>query len=464
MAIRLDASADKLSRSANLPSSSAFTFGGWFKFASTPGTYSNTIFDLSANTNNYIYLQAESGTMKLWGYLAGSDQGSLSLNAYSTGTWYYYAASRNGTSFKAYYGAVGAALTEVSGTWAATTFTPSLLQIGDSVWTNEWTDGTLAYPKLWDGAQLTLAELEQERYIIRPARTANLYGWWPTPPGAAERARDYSGNGYHWTEGGTLTDEVPPPVRWSSRPIILSAPAAASGVTATAAATLAALTVSSAANTTNTASGAATLATFTVTSAATMPAVGTGSATLDAVTVASAANTTNTATGTATLSAVAVSSAATMPVVGTAAATLDALTVSSAAELGSNPITAAGNVTLAAVTVSSAATMPVVATASATVDALTVTSAANTTNTATGSATLAAVTVTSSATLTIVATGAATLAGIAYVPIVQIVHYRSTQTVIMPYEATYALIVTKPYEATYELILPYEATHEVLVT
>lgn len=230
MAIRLDASADKLSRSSSLPSSSAFTFGGWFKFASSPGSYGNTFFNLSADTNNYIYIQHESGTQKIWGYLAGSSQTTLTLNAYSTGTWYYYALARNGTSMKGYYGAVGAALTEVTATWAATTITPNLLQIGDSVWGGEWTDGTLAYPKLWDGAQLTLAELEQERYLIRPARTANLYGWWPAFPGATERARDYSGNGYNWTEGGTLTDEDGPPVSWGAPVIVLPYTAAASAL------------------------------------------------------------------------------------------------------------------------------------------------------------------------------------------------------------------------------------------
>ena len=70
-------------------------------------------------------------------------------------------------------------------------------------------NGRCAGLKAWTAA-LSAGELTLEMDGVCPVRTSNLYAWWPCLSDAT-RAQDYSGNGRHWTEVGTLTNEDPPP-------------------------------------------------------------------------------------------------------------------------------------------------------------------------------------------------------------------------------------------------------------
>jgi len=94
------------------------------------------------------------------------------------------------------------------------------LELGNATTANDTPlNGRVAYLKAWTAA-LSEAEILAEVNAIRPVRALNLYGFWPAFPGSGERIADYSGNGRSWTEGGTLTDEDPPPVSWGAGPLI----------------------------------------------------------------------------------------------------------------------------------------------------------------------------------------------------------------------------------------------------
>ena len=81
---------------------------------------------------------------------------------------------------------------------------------------NDPFSGRIHAIKIWNTA-LTEAEIAQEVYTVAPRKLDSLWGWYPTRPGSGERAKDYSGNGRDWTEGGTLTDDDPPPISWGGR-------------------------------------------------------------------------------------------------------------------------------------------------------------------------------------------------------------------------------------------------------
>lgn len=411
MAIRLTASSSQyLVRTTDVVNHNAdYTIMAWF-YPTLMNSQFRYLFymDASAGGNSDLMSISNSNLLQIEVNWAGATGGT----ALSANVWYHLALRRTGNTLHGILnGAIIATKTLDISARAATTSMYLSSRRGGSV----FYDGYVAACKIWQ-ASLSLGEIVNERAYTMPRRFQSLYAWYPMLPGNG-RALDASGYNRRWTENGSPTNAETPPIRWITAPIIVSAPPAASGVTATAAATLAAFTVSSAANTTNTATGSATLAAFTSTSAATMTV--------------------------ATITA-------------TASATLDALTSTSAATMTVATITATATATLDAITVSSAANTTNTATASTTLADLTSTSAASlgalATITAAATATLAAVTVTSTATLTIVATASATLADIAYVPRVVITHYRSTQLLLFP------------YQASYELLWAYEATYEVLVT
>lgn len=371
MAVRLNG--QNLTRTANVFNyNQPYTFMAWINLVDRTA-YHGFLANKCTTENSYDEITLEGvSPYRLYGasrntttYVAGN--GNLTL---ATGQWYHVAIVRSdGSTMLAYLN--GVLSFTLSKDESARTSTNLSMVLGRNA-ANHWT----AAVKAWTVA-LSPSGIYREMLYGVPIRHGGLVSHLPLIADVIDRASPAS----VWTlSSGSFIFGSGPPVRWSIQPIILSAPAAAAGVTATASATLDALTVSSVANTTNTATGSAALAALTSTAAATMPAVGTASATLDALTSTATANTTNTATGTATLAD---------------------LTSASAATLGSLP-----DITAAAV------------------------------------ATLAAVTVTATATLTVMATASATLADVAYVPIVVITHYRSTQLLLFPYQATYEVLVT----------------------
>lgn len=127
-------------------------------------------------------------------------------------TWYHFALVRNGTGKTLYINGVS----EVTGTDAAVGHTT--LAVGDydiSDNTDEWL-GRIAAIKLWDGAALTQAEVQQEMWQMLPVRTANLRGFYPLLS-LSDDEIDFSGNAQTLTVGGSghaVADT--PPVAWKS--------------------------------------------------------------------------------------------------------------------------------------------------------------------------------------------------------------------------------------------------------
>ncbi len=220
MAVRVDASGDKLTRTTNLPGGiRGVTMCGWFKMAVDTNNYA-CVMNISTGTSYYTYIETYSdGTdWLIWDQKGAGN----SMFIDSVGTWNFMAMTiaSDGTE-KAYWAPIG---TQTLSTITRSTYTqditvPDLIAFGDSCWGGEYFNGSMSALKVWT-AELTQAELELEMQSIRPQRFANLWGWFPTQPGTGTRGKDFSGNGYNLTEGGTLTDEDDPPIRYGARVLV----------------------------------------------------------------------------------------------------------------------------------------------------------------------------------------------------------------------------------------------------
>jgi len=222
MAVRFNNTAGKyFRRTSSLPSSSTMTIMFWVRLVSDLNTYAPFFYRTANSANPYIYLGTDADGTTL---LLDSNARPITGNALSTGTWYHIAYVLNGSSHTVY-------LNGVSNITLTEAFSPTNdeITIGHTDSNdNVPSDTRFACIKIWDAA-LTAAEIQQEMYVIRPARYGNLYGFYPVFAGSGQRARDYSGLGHDFTEGGTLTDEDPPPVTWGAP--VMAFPILAAGQT-----------------------------------------------------------------------------------------------------------------------------------------------------------------------------------------------------------------------------------------
>lgn len=221
MAVRFDAAADRLLRTANLPSTELYSVCFWWYPVSITGF--SVVFDLDANSGS-DQNEDEFGTTTndggtTWQTTSYVDKAGAATQVdggvIAAGNWYHIGISReSATSLKIYLnGVLDITNTrDVTGRTAATR-----MEFGGAHSANKYAhNGRVACLKVWD-AGLTQAEIQDEIYTILPKRTANLNVWSPTFPGATERGLDYSGNVRNWTQSGTLTDEDQPPVSWGAR-------------------------------------------------------------------------------------------------------------------------------------------------------------------------------------------------------------------------------------------------------
>jgi hypothetical protein len=210
VSIRIDASGDYLRLTSNLPSVTAFTQCCWY-------------YHVSDRSNYAFFMGPENAGGTEWALLGFNNSNQLGLssntgNSYESGTltpgtWHFAALTGNTDNLRFYHWPQDGTLSYLSVNPASISAVADYCFGADNA--NEWVDGRLAGMKMW-GAALSQSELELEMQTIRPARFANLYGWWPGFPGASERLLDYSGNGRDLTAGGILTDESSPPVSWGS--------------------------------------------------------------------------------------------------------------------------------------------------------------------------------------------------------------------------------------------------------
>lgn len=229
MAIRFDASGDYLTRTANLPSSTAFTLCGWFRRRAAGGATAEILFDI-ASAGHADYITAFCGAAGANGMYVQSTGGApTGGTAITDDAWYFAALSCSGTGASAAvlrWAAVGAtSFSSVSTAGKSFTLAQiSVAGIGDAGF---YGNLAAAGMQLYDRA-LTDAELLQEMNRLTPASTTNLNVWSPMAHSTvADAIKDFSGNGRDWTANGTLTIEDGPPVGWGGRIAIVGQAAAA---------------------------------------------------------------------------------------------------------------------------------------------------------------------------------------------------------------------------------------------
>ena len=216
MAIRFDAAADRLVRTANLPSiAGPWTMTFWVYFVSFPQQH-NVLFSIGQGNgfnNPYIYFSYETTTPAL--YLEQNGAADNFAVTASTATWYRLAIVRGAVANRTDIYWNGSATNDPVLT---TIFSGSFLRM-------EWgaaggtsndgpLDGRMAALKWWSAA-LSIAEIATEHRAFVPTRLANLEGWYPFVwPVVGDNVTDFSGLGRNLTTAGTLTAEDGPPIRW----------------------------------------------------------------------------------------------------------------------------------------------------------------------------------------------------------------------------------------------------------
>lgn len=211
MAIRCNSTGDSLERSANLPSVSLYSVCGWGVINADRNAF-QTFWTLENAQFEGIGCDTDGTTFQFF-----SNANFTNIDTLVVGRWFWWAVVRNGTSYKAFYiPSFGSAVQTFSGTFANITATASFMNAMNDHSRGSSVDGRCAGLKLWDAA-LSDAEIIQEAYMLRPARTANLNLWTPMIQNSVANAvLDYSGNGRNWTSVSTPAVEQGPPVSWGT--------------------------------------------------------------------------------------------------------------------------------------------------------------------------------------------------------------------------------------------------------
>lgn len=137
----------------------------------------------------------------------------------TTSTWYHVAWVRNGNSHTVY-------LNGVSDITATSSDSATRLAVGSYSNLLDFFGGQVAHLKIWDGVQLTQAEVQREMFSARPVRLSDLFLW---SHFMGSTTADNSGYGRNWTAIGTPTLGDGPPVGWGASPMVVGQPMASSG-------------------------------------------------------------------------------------------------------------------------------------------------------------------------------------------------------------------------------------------
>lgn len=212
MAVRVNASGEYLRRTANLPSSTAFTACGWAKLTLRTGNYQYWgLEDAASNSTAYLLIGYQSnGTFEI----SGSSGSGAFASAPTDEKWFFWAITCSGSgagAFKGYWRHYDAS-TWVTASATGASFTPAALTLGNDSY-DEWLNICFDNTMVFDAA-LTQAQLEEIMFFAFPERLESINIWSPHFPGATERLADFSGNGRNWTANGTLSDEDGAPLIW----------------------------------------------------------------------------------------------------------------------------------------------------------------------------------------------------------------------------------------------------------
>ena len=209
MAIRLDASADYLNRTTNLPAATAWSTCFWFYHIAVNASSSRPYFSNDAGSLTLT----SGGNLEVTSFTFSTSGISTSL---ATGAWHFMALSQVSGTLFGYHRTAG-------GTWATASIANAPSSLTSQNWGRAgaatWCDARYAAIKFWD-VGLTEAEIHNEADTICPRKLDSLNEFWPCFPGATERLAGYS-KARNLTGNGTLTDEDPPPVSWGAMPPLL---------------------------------------------------------------------------------------------------------------------------------------------------------------------------------------------------------------------------------------------------
>jgi hypothetical protein len=211
VSIRFNADADRLVRTANLPSSLNYTAAGFVQLVNNQGNYS-ALFSLEENASSFQVLETDAGGAELWEFIGFSPSVELdSANALTPGTWWFVAVVHTASAVQIFTVPVGSS-SFTSRSIADTTDRPpaTMVLMGDSF--NEPPDCRAVGWRIWDASDWTIPDLLAESASLTPVRTSNLnayYRWL----NADERLIDYGPNGYNLSEvgGGAWETEANPP-------------------------------------------------------------------------------------------------------------------------------------------------------------------------------------------------------------------------------------------------------------
>jgi hypothetical protein len=216
VAILRDAGGEYLTRSTSLPSSTAFSICGFFAPTSAAASSVPFLFALQDASNGIGCAYKDSaGDLVFLVFTQNSYDDDIASFTGVYGQHYFAGMTLDATTATLYVGSVGVSDALVTATVAGSTFTPDVLRLFD------WNAGNPVSPvagvKAWD-ATLTAAEIERERCVLRPIRTADLHLWTPmlASSSASDAAKDYSGNGRDWTVNGSPTITDGTPVGWGA--------------------------------------------------------------------------------------------------------------------------------------------------------------------------------------------------------------------------------------------------------
>jgi len=217
MAVRLSA-AEALYRTSDLPTNTNLTMCGWFRMIVDTNDFATCFAVVAPSSSDADSVQTD-GSGTTMGTYTNNDNWSLGPN-WSLNTWYHVAMVCNSSSVDYYLNGV----LESDGNDGHSSVTSQSIVVGSyhhSTLVDEF-NGEVAFVKVWDDI-LTQAEIANEMWTIVPQKQENIHLWSPLFPGSTERVKDYSGNGRNWTEGGTITDAVGPPIAWDlSGPVPLA--------------------------------------------------------------------------------------------------------------------------------------------------------------------------------------------------------------------------------------------------
>lgn len=213
-----------------------YAFVATIRVVSDANDYGNifSVGDLANGSLDYLELDEDGTTLHSGSYTSWtlSTVGSITL---TPGVWYNVALVRYGAAdCRMFCDAVqiGSAHTNNQSGGDPTTF----MGIGSWNAAFDFADIRIANAKIFNRS-LTVAEIAAEHAKMQPASSTNLWAWYPAVSNSLAAARlDYSGNGRHWTAGGTPTIEDGPPIGWGA-PVLVVGQSAASGSTGTLAAT-----------------------------------------------------------------------------------------------------------------------------------------------------------------------------------------------------------------------------------